>query len=202
MKILELYKDLAEDNGRFIDELINREEYREALPKLTILDIGAYAGEFAFYSLVVADKIYCFEPDPKPFAKLEERVNKYDLDKIKIYNMAVSDSSGTKVFHASGGGGSRILDSKAGYPEEEVIEVPTISLAEFIAKEDIKHIDILKIDIEGGEDTVFRSDDFKTIVDRIDLIIGEHLGSVADLLQSYGFKKTPIDNNANTLYKR
>lgn len=188
-KILNLYTDLNNKRKRFIDELFDGDEYREALPKLTILDIGAYEGEFAFYSLNCADKIYCFEPDPVPFAELKRRVEDFSLgDKIQIYPIALSDSKGIKKFNATHEGGSRI-------EELGTLEVETMTLAEFMKENNIEHVDILKVDIEDGEIALFNSPDFKDVVDKIDLIIGEHLASVDQLLKDYGFKVRPVNNN-------
>lgn len=201
-KILELYKDLAENKQRFIEEAFEGDSYSKALPKLTIFDIGAYMGEFAFYSLNWADKIYCFEPDPFPFEKLEERVKRFELaDKVKIYPIALGDSEGERVFRASHDGGSQLL-SKAEKPNNETITVKTKSLAQFMKEEGIEHIDILKIDIEGGEDELFRSEDFKEVAGKIDIIIGEHLAGVSELLQSLGFKMIEEVYQSNTVYKR
>lgn len=202
MRILELYKEMADDRQRFIDEIFEYEIYRPALPQLTIFDLGAYMGEFAFYTLNIADKIYCFEPDPYPYKKLKERVKKYGLeDKVIITNTALSDSRGKMAFHATHYGGSKIVgDAQKEYPDKEIITVPTMTLAQFMKKHKVKHIDILKVDIEDGEIAVFNSPDFKDVAYKIDLIIGEHLGGVDSLLKAYGFNSYPVEGN--TIYKR
>ena len=73
-KILELYAELLDSKQRFLDEIFVAEIYKGACPKLTIFDLGAYEGEFSFYCLNFAKKIYAFEPDPTPFAILKKRI--------------------------------------------------------------------------------------------------------------------------------
>lgn len=198
-KILELYNELLISKERFIGDIFEGDEYQSALPKLTIFDVGAFGGEFSFYCYNFAKKIYAFEPDPRPYAVLEERVKKFGMDKIEVFPLAIASSAGERSFHATGYGGSRILpDSEV--QNEDVIKVKTISLIEFMKEHNVEHIDILKMDIEGGEDEIIRSIDFKDIVDKIDVIVGEHLGGVDQLLLAYGFKKT--QDGVNAIYKR
>jgi FkbM family methyltransferase len=200
-RILDLYADLLQSKERFTEDIFEKDEYTKALPKLTIFDVGAFGGEFSFYCYNFADKIYAFEPDPSPYAALKKRVEKYGMDKIEIFPLAIAASTGERTFHASGQGGSRLLtDSEAQPPEKEKIKVKTITLIDFMEEHKIDHIDIFKIDIEGGEDEIIRSVDFKRVVDRIDVIIGEHLGSVDAILQAYGFTRT--QDKANAIYKR
>src|SRR3990167_2479110 len=71
--ILALYSSLYKSKQRFIDEVFESEVYKAATPQLTILDLGAYEGEFSFYCLNFAKKIYAegaekeiFEADDFP----------------------------------------------------------------------------------------------------------------------------------------
>lgn len=196
-KILDLYKDILENKHRFDDEIFEAEIYKSAVPHLTIIDLGAFQGEFSFYCYNFADKIYAIEPDPTPYAVLKERVDKYSLDKIKLFPIALSNNSEDQNFFASGYGGSYLVGETNG----EHIKVKCSTLAQFMKDNKIDHVDILKVDIEDGENAVFNSSDFKDVADKIDVIIGEHLGSVEQLLLDYGFKKTVVEGN-NLLFKR
>ena len=199
-KVLELYKNILESNQRFVDEVFENEEYRAAVPQLTIIDLGAYEGEFSFYCYNFAKKIYAIEADPRPYKILAKRIKKYELDRIKSFPIALSGSRGKRIFHASGYGGSRLLESEQELSGESDIKVDSMSLAQFMAENNIDHVDILKVDIEQGEDEVFNAPDFKDVVGKIDLIIGEHLLSVDGLLKDFGFEAKT--DGINTVYQK
>lgn len=201
-QILELYAEILESKQRFIDEVFHDEIYRSVYPQLTILDVGAYEGEFSFACLNFAKQIYAFEPDPRPWKVLQERHEKFNLgDKMKIYNLALSAKTGTRIFHASGYGGSRLLDKDSEHDPKEVIKVKTISLGDFMKENEINQIDILKIDIEDGEKEIIKDSNFAELSKKIKLIIGEHLGAVEGNLRDLGYTPRVVEG-ANTLYER
>lgn len=202
-KILELYKEMLESEQRFIDETFQDEIYQAACPKLTIIDAGAYEGEFSFYCLNFAKKIYAFEPDPRPWEILKSRVERFDLgNKIEIFNKALTGETGNRVFGATGYGGSRVLERSArAKKSENRLKTPTVSLYDFIKEKGIEQIDILKIDIEDGEKEVFGTKEFPELSKKIKVIIGEHLGAVDGLLGELGYKATPVEGG-NTLYEQ
>jgi len=190
-KILELYAELLDSKQRFLDEIFVAEIYKGACPKLTIFDLGAYEGEFSFYCLNFAKKIYAFEPDPTPFAILKKRIKKYDLNKvIKIYNKAISANGGSRVFHATSAGGSTLLDkSITDYSGEKMIKIKSVSLKDFINTNKINKIDILKIDVEGSEKEIFMDESFKKVAPKIECIIGEdHQDSLKEIIEDNGFR--------------
>ena len=197
--ILALYSSLYKSKQRFIDEVFESEVYKAATPQLTILDLGAYEGEFSFYCLNFAKKIYAFEPDPGPYKILEERIHQYDLGNIiKIFPMAIGGKSGNRVLYASGFGGSRLLpDEDDEHGDNKKVKVPTLSLADVFKKNRIKEVDILKIDVEGTEKEIFEADDFPLVADKIKLIIGEihsSADSVRDTLKKNGFRIKEVGN--------
>lgn len=198
-QILELYRELSVSDQRFKDEVFVAEEYALACPKLTILDVGGYEGEFSFYCLNFADKIYAFEPDRRPFLIFEDRIKRFGLkDKIILTNRALGGVSGSEQFHASGYGGSRLL------PEGQDKHAPfvtVVSLADFMSEHSIDKIDILKIDIEGGENVVFKAPEFPELSKRIKIIIGEHLEGVDFDLKALGYEATPAGGR-NICYVR
>lgn len=190
-KILELYKDILESKQRFVDEIFEDEIYRSGVPQLTIIDLGAYEGEFSFYCLNFAKKIYAIEPDPHPYAVLERRIKEYGLeDRIECFNVAIGNSTQERIFHASGFGGSRLLsENDTEDPGEKKIKVQSMSLADFIEQNNIEYVDILKIDIEGGEDELFNGSEFGKVAHKIGTIVGElHAGiEIQKSLETYGF---------------
>lgn len=125
-----------------------------------IFDVGANRGQTAirYRSVFPGSRIYSFEPFPDSFKALKEVTSEDDL--CFCVNAAVADQSGTRTFYVN------CMDStnsllprpkldKRYYPkdagEKTTTEVNTITLDDFIRENSIERVDILKMDIQGGE---------------------------------------------------
>lgn len=192
-KLLEKYKKI--EGERFFEELFTNREYKlvRKVKSDIVVDVGACAGEFSAYIYDKAKVIYAIEPYSQHFEELTGNIKEFNLTKIKPFNLALSNENGE---------GNLILKDRGGHmlSKGNGERVKTKTLATFMKENKIKRIDILKIDIEGGENEVFNSDDFKEIAGRVKFIIGEHLGGVDGLLKSLGYKKK--QDRLNSIYKR
>ena len=154
--------------------------------KVNIFDIGAHKGETIdlFKSKLNINKIYSFEPNKKLFQKLKNN-KKYKSEQIEVYNFAIGKFSEKKelnIFKDTSSSTINLIDENTKYykrkkklmaffsgsenfiKEKQVIEVQNLS--EFIKNNNIKNIDILKIDTEGYEYNVLSGlieNDFKNI---------------------------------------
>lgn len=184
--ILEIYStlwDAAKRDDRFIRETFVDGVYKDILPQLTVVDLGGFTGEFSFYCLPFAKKVFTVEPDPVPFEQLKKYVELFGLeDKMKIFNFAIAATDGVKRMNLMGGGGSHY--------DESGTEVKAYSLQTFMGQNKIDYIDILKVDIEGGEEEIFAAEDFPS--SKIGVIIGEHNGF--SKLKKHGFKVESKEN--------
>ena len=126
---------------------------------LVIFDVGAYVGEVtATYKRVFPQStIYCFEPFPDSFHKL----NRLCRDaSIKAHQIAFSDKEGKTTFNINVDLSCNSLlpptesDFKC-YSAKSIkdgeIQVETNTLDNFCAGDEIACIDILKLDVEGAE---------------------------------------------------
>ena len=178
-------------NDRFLYEVFERQVYKEALKYNgnrinTVLDIGARYGEFSFYMYPISSQIYAVEPEVRNFGELKFNIELHKLNKIKYFDFALSNTNATAPLRITGDtGGHSLVDEQ---PHDFII-VPTKTLKTFMEEQKIEHIDVLKIDIEGGEKRVFMDEEFREIAPKIDFIIGEHAGGgVSDRLVETGFK--------------
>lgn len=198
MNILELYKNI-DQTQRFIDEVFIDETYNPVKPQLTIIDGGAYEGEFSYYCLPFAKVIYAFEPDPVPFKYMDDMIKKFKLgDIIKHSNKALAGSTGKRYLNATHYGGSTLL-AKENAVNDEIL-VDSVTLASVIKDNDLKVVDILKLDMENSEEEVLTAPSFLEVQDRIKMIIGEHLGSSDKLLKKLGYKS--YNYAGNTVYTK
>ncbi len=126
--------------------------------KAVLFDIGANEGKFTtlLIELFPDAIIYCFEPHPGNFSNLKK--NLADRERVKLYNLAVSDKSElAEIFDYEGSNGTThaCMNSEAftGVHRSQFIshQVKCTTLDEFVEKENIQKIDFVKIDVEGNE---------------------------------------------------
>ena len=148
-----------------------------------IFDVGSYVGEIACkYAKNFPDaSIYAFEPTPTSYNELEKKTHK--INNIQIFNFALSDTNNKCQFYLNKFSPTNSMlapSSKAhnvwgnGLVEtQETINVDCTTLDEFCKYKHIDHIDILKIDVQGGELNVLRGANDILKDGRIDLIYTE-----------------------------
>ena len=126
---------------------------------VVFIDVGANVG---IYSLIVAkllkenDEVWSIEPDPRNLARLKKnlKANKIKEEIVSILEIGVGSENGQTSFHLSKFGGvSHIANSTSAGN----YEIPIRSLDElFMEKLDLESQVIIKIDVEGFEDSVLR----------------------------------------------
>ncbi|HEY9113716.1 MAG TPA: FkbM family methyltransferase [Bacteroidales bacterium] len=131
------------------------------------IDIGANIG---YYSILAAKsnnkiQIYAFEPAFGPFHYLDKNIKLNKLNnRVNYFQLALSDKSGVvdfyefynpkykKVKYNLGGTSSLNTDSQNKLLTKTTIEA--LTLDEFVSKNEIKVVDLIKIDTEGSEDLI------------------------------------------------
>ncbi len=125
-------------------------------PKPVCFDVGANEGQSVreFQKIFKNARIYAFEPAKECFQRLNSRVRSSD---VHLYNFALGnenvkrqfwnyeDSCLSSVLELDGHGENRFRGSKV--KSKEVIDIKTIDW--FLGQEQIKKIDLLKIDTQG-----------------------------------------------------
>jgi FkbM family methyltransferase len=120
---------------------------------MTVVDVGANIG---FYTVIAAKLVgeqgraYAFEPDPRSCADLNRNLKENNVHAV-LFPKAASDRSGEQAFYlrrpASHSG---LHDSGEEYLKETTVQC--VRLDDVIGES----IDVLKIDVEGGELSVLR----------------------------------------------
>ena len=147
------------------DELFNKNIYKfhVSTAKPYIIDCGANIGlSIIYFKRLYPDAfVLGFEPDPNAFEALKYNISQFGFHDVEVFPKGVWNIATSLNFFAEGADGGRIaLNSD----KEKIKVIKTIRLKEFL----IKHVDFLKIDIEGAETTVLEDcfDSLKNI-DRI-----------------------------------
>lgn len=125
-----------------------------------VFDVGGYKGQGAsdLFSMYLST-IYIFEPRTEYAESIEKRFKKNN--KIKVFNFGLSNKKSDDYIYINDDGSTLFLENK----QKEKIKLESIS--DFIKNNNIKKIDLLKLNIEGGEyevlDDLINSDLFKII---------------------------------------
>jgi FkbM family methyltransferase len=131
-------------------------------PGMTIFDVGSNVGSTAEYfakKVAPFGVVHCFEPGTYAYQKLWERMKAITEPVIRLNNSAVGDRDGTTEFHVYpeshsswNSVGRRPLENYGiAIKPVQVISVPIITLDAYCADNFVRHIDLLKLDLEGCE---------------------------------------------------
>ena len=109
-----------------------------------VFDIGGYEGTFA-QNIVERynSTVYIFEPVTEFYNKISDRFS--NSSKIKVFNFGLSNKTKYIEIALSDDASSIHIDSN----KKERIKL--VNIVEFIRNNNIQRIDLMKINIEGGE---------------------------------------------------
>jgi len=108
-----------------------------------IMDVGGYIGDWAAAIQQRYDcEVAIFEPLPHGIKRLEERFR--NRSKIRIYPIGLAGESGFANLTDS-------MDGSSVYGEALGIRIQLVSIFEWLQKSNVSNIDLIKINIEGGE---------------------------------------------------
>lgn len=142
--------------GRGVDhvpiiEVFLRRDYGTIPAGATVLDLGASTGVFAVYAAASAPgtRIVAYEPMPSAYALLVENVERNGAN-VDCRNAAVAATSGETRLYIRGEGlyFPSVIPPPSGADD---LTVPGVTLADIMDRDGLDAVDLLKLDIEGGE---------------------------------------------------
>jgi len=171
-----------------------------------VLDIGAHIG---WYSLLASERVgkegrvYSFEPEPQSFNILLKNIKLNHITNVVPVNKALSNSSGSKKLYLN-----LYKKGPATYQMWPVDHVKSISVDVVVLDEYLKnkHVDVIKIDVEGFEVKVFQGAE-KVLSENPELIIfsefwpeglrkaGNSLEEYINIISKHGFSIQKIVEN-------
>lgn len=139
------------------EEVFVGNEYWVKLPRRDpfIVDCGANIGcATLYFKLHYPDaRILAFEPNPFCFEKLKQNVEANGLKHVTLVQAACASELGTTTFHVNPGFSpmSSAVGNRDPKHKTVPIEVKLVKLSDSLTED----VDLLKLDIEGGEWEVF-----------------------------------------------
>ncbi|KAF2163893.1 hypothetical protein M409DRAFT_57004 [Zasmidium cellare ATCC 36951] len=205
-----IYKEIFQDHAYNVAELPE---------DAFIVDAGANVGIFTLYmkKKYPTSTILAFEPAPETFDALSDNVKLHELKDVELHECALGAEDGvqTFVFYPMVPGNSTLVPEEkelvtkmfrgleddfwdeAGrmYENNQEVPVQVRRLSNFLTgRENLKRIDLLKVDIEGVELEVLRSLEeahwamVANVVVEICDLRGGRLDALESLLTSKGFR--------------
>lgn len=125
-------------------------------PGMTALDIGGHIGYYTrFFSKLIGNKghVYVFEPVNENYDLLAK--NTKNFKNVTLINKAAGDKDGKVSFYQtfSNTGSHSLLEVDV---KAQKIEVDCMTLDRFAEENNIEEVNIIKIDVEGGEPLVLK----------------------------------------------
>ncbi len=192
--------------------------------KLSVIDVGAHQGEtFQHFSDLIEGEFdyYGFEPNPESFTELEGVVSpqRDDRRSVTCFPAAVGASAGSVLFRvakASEVSGVLVPESEllirvasGDHELKEAIDVPQICIDDFLAKQKIASVNILKIDTEGYDLEVIRGAQASLRRGIVDVVVCEvffvryrenqaYFWDIASVLAELGYSFVNLFDSRNT----
>ena len=135
-----------------IDELTTLDSVRNK----DIIDAGGYVGDTALLFSSYTDKnIHVFEASPSNMDIIRETIRLNHLDNIVPVSKALGEKSGTATFSLGERNSCNSLVERPGYNYPNHIEVPVITLDDYVRENNLE-VGLIKVDIEGGEQLLLK----------------------------------------------
>jgi FkbM family methyltransferase len=185
-------------------------------PGMTCVDVGANWGYFtllAAHLTGVQGTVVALEPDPRLFPTLRQNVEANGLQHVEVLQLAASDTSESRWLEGhdrqSGNRGTSHLvhaerDGVSGF------RVETSTIDALLDARNVRTVDLLKMDIEGGEALALRGMRDGLVAQRYARILlelhptmlGEHGSSVGEIvswMRDAGYQGWWIDHSAQAV---
>lgn len=150
------FADVFDSGEGLVLDHVDR-ELRTPRP-FVIFDVGANVGNYARLALSKFGgrlDLYCFEPSSKTFELLLANLKGYPM--VEFFNIGFGKDNQELDLYSDGYGSGmasvypRRLYNKGGRPLERVETIHLCRLDDFCNERNIKHIHLLKMDVEGHE---------------------------------------------------
>jgi len=174
-KVFNFNSDLTKDVFFILDKLNFKE--------LTIVDVGAYQGLWIskYLRKYSNSSAYLIEPHEKSFANLQKKFG--ELSNVQLFKVGLSNINGLKEVNVNSKAYTNSLleldpeapkswkKNKFEHLYQEKVE--TITLQDFVKKNKIKRINILKLDVQGYESRVLKGAEMLLKDSLIDILVLE-----------------------------
>lgn len=122
-------------------------------PADTVVDIGANVGAETLTAACIVGpqgKVFAIEPQPKAFSYLTSNIALNNLENVEAFNVAIGETEGILCFSTG------LLDTSNRVLPSGGQKIPAKRLDDLLCDASIDTIELMKVDVEGYELSVFR----------------------------------------------
>lgn len=156
-----------------------------------VVDLGANRGDFSSQiTSIFGCKSYAVEASPRLFSMIPQS------PLIKKFNCLINHTNEAVQFNLALNDECSSINHLPDEMNQEVLTLEGVTLEKFLDDNNIKNIDLLKVDIEGAEIELFDSLSDATICSIKQLTVEFH-----DFMEYFGDMETKVQNIKNRLNK-
>lgn len=202
--------------GHIMEEVYKTGLFEPFIPKkkegTVVVDCGANIGILSYYFSSRFDKIYAIEPAKEHMDVLKHMLEYNKITNVTPFQFALSmyDKKNENFYHYTNktmyslyGELDKSPTATGDLRQTEIEKVELKRLDTFFKEQNIEHVDLLKMDIEGVEFEVLCGDSFTNVADKIDTVVcevhqygGRNPNQILDALRLRGFEVSIIPHDA------
>lgn len=206
--------------GHILEEVYKTNLFASVIPQkkenTVVIDCGANVGLTSYYFSSRFEKVYSIEPAKDHMEVLKYMLEYNDIKNVYPFQFALSmyDKNDENFYHYSNKTmnslyGNLANNNPTGLQQTEVEKIQLKRLDTFMKEQNIEHVDLLKVDIEGVEFEVLCGDSFGNVADKIDTVVceihnysGRNPNQIVDALKLRGFTVQVIPHDATLIVAR
>jgi FkbM family methyltransferase len=201
-----LFGSYEPDETRYFNDIIKADD--------VCFDIGGNVGYFALLmsKAAAAGSVHVFEPIPMNATLVKANAELNGLSNVLVNNVAVGAEEGSANFSISIDSAYSSMRATGRIAEAQSIEVPLITLDNYIDRTGIRKVDIMKVDVEGAEDMVLvgasalLSDSARRprvvlleLFDENLIPFGTSVGAIVERMIAFGYRANVLANGGGHL---
>ncbi|MEP6669626.1 MAG: FkbM family methyltransferase [Chthoniobacter sp.] len=128
-------------------------------PGETFVDAGANCGVYtvaAAHFVGPKGVVLAFEPGENSLAMLRNNVALNRFEQVRIFPLALSENCGRARLYAHSHGASSFTLGRTEEDEQLSSVIETVTLDAILARENVREVDVIKMDVEGAEELILR----------------------------------------------
>jgi FkbM family methyltransferase len=202
--------------GHIFEEIYKTGLFNPVIPEkkegTVVIDAGANLGLASYYFSSRFEKVLSIEPSSRHFEVLNYMLDYNKITNVKPFQFALSNKDGESEFYQYT---NRTMDSLYGNLENANLKitgketVPLKRLDTFMKEQNIEHVDLLKLDVEGVEYEILCGDSFANVASKIDIVVceihsysGRNPNQITDALKMNGYEVQLVPHDATLIIAR
>lgn len=181
--------------------------YLEDKKDAVVLDIGGNVGLFSLYAAKYAKQVYTLEPSPEHCSLIRHMLEFNKITNVKLLENALYIDNGKFEYYTPENNKTMwSLHAAVNDGKSSPQGVDAITFDTLFKLENIEHVDLAKVDVEGSEYEIFASEGFRLVAPKIDTIVcevhswaGRNRNQINESFKNAGYKVATIPNDADII---